>query len=100
MLEVAYRLSQHMVGRLCVDVRCARPVGCSRETIIQGGEEAVGEGEEAGEEGSVMRLELKIREQPAADHRKPEGRLRDGPSKAPGMNGKPRAKNAPQKTTK
>jgi hypothetical protein len=47
-----------------------------------------------------MRLELKIREQPAADHRKPEGRLRDGPSKAPGMNGKPRAKNAPQKTTK
>jgi len=41
-----------------------------------------------------------VRAQPATDRRNPEGRLRDGPCKAPGMNGKPRVKDAPQKATK
>jgi hypothetical protein len=44
MLEVAYRLSQQMVARLCLDVRAARPVGRWQSDDGEGGEEAVGEG--------------------------------------------------------
>jgi hypothetical protein len=35
MLEVAYRLSQPMVARLCLDVRADHPVGCSRAAIVK-----------------------------------------------------------------
>jgi hypothetical protein len=43
-----------MVARLCLDVRAARPVGCGKSRDCKGGEEAVGEGKEEGEEGGRL----------------------------------------------
>ena len=45
-----------MVARLCLDVLAARPVGCWPSVDCEGGEEAVGEGEEAGEESRQLKL--------------------------------------------
>jgi len=43
-----------MVARLCLDILATRPVGCWHSGDGKGGEEAVGEGEEAGEESSEI----------------------------------------------
>jgi hypothetical protein len=48
-----------MVARLCLDILATRPVGCWQSGDGKGGKEAMGEGEKAGEESSVMTLELK-----------------------------------------
>jgi hypothetical protein len=42
-----------MFDGFCSDVRFARLVGCWQSDDCEGGEEAVGEGQEEGEEGNV-----------------------------------------------